>query len=231
MNGSFTIEIVAVKSVDWHDDDNPRVCDNIDARVADLLQSDPDLWEPIVVAPLGGGRYYGIDGYARHTTAKQLGIANLRARVEQLPQDVRDRSFALNRLHGFHLSIVERKAHAQYLHERYPDLSWAEIGKRCAISDHTAKAACLEDDEPSSQVASSPLRELPDDDPRVVLAFLKKIARDRASWSSAKRAAQALRPLIPEARFGDFVEALGRAAERALDVAEALGYAQGGANG
>lgn len=103
MNGSFTIEIVAVKSVDWHDDDNPRVCDNIDARVADLLQSDPDLWEPIVVAPLGGGRYYGIDGYARHTTAKQLGIANLRARVEQLPQDVRDRSFALNRLHGFHL--------------------------------------------------------------------------------------------------------------------------------
>ena len=230
MNGAFTIEIVATKSVDWKKEDNPRVCDDLDARIANLIESDPGSWEPIVVAPIGGGRYRGIDGYARYKTAGKLGIANLRAHVEQLPDDVRDRSFALNRLHGFHLSIAERKAHAQYLHQRYPDLSWAEIGKRCTISDHTAKTACLEADEPSSQIAS-PLCDLPDDHPRVVLAFLKRVARDRASWSSAKRAAQSLRPLIPEERFDDFVEALGSAAERALDVAEALGYAQGGANG
>lgn len=231
MNASYTIEVIALTSVDWQQDDNPRVFDDLKARVANLIESDLQSWEPIVVAPIGSGRYRGIDGFARATTAKRRGFKQIHARVEQLPADVRDRAFELNRVHGFHLSTAERKAHARYLHERYQALSWAELGKRCTISDHTAKAACLEDEEPSSQIASPPLRELPDDDPRVVLAFLKKVARDRASWSSAKRASQAIRPLIPEERFDDFVEALGRAAERALVVAEALGYAQDGANG
>ena len=93
MNGTFTIEIVTTNFVEWKEEDNPRVFDDIDARIANLIESDPESWEPIVVAPIGSGRYRGIDGYARCKTAGHLGIANLRARVEQLPQDVRDRSF------------------------------------------------------------------------------------------------------------------------------------------
>jgi len=231
MSTDYTLEIVPLDAIDWRQDDNPRVFDDLEARVANLFESDPDSWEPIVVAPIGGGRYRGIDGFARSTTADRRRRQHLRARIEQMPTDVRDRSFELNRIHGFHLSIGERKAHARYLHDRYPDLSWAEIGKRCTISDHTAKVACMEGDDPDSQIARVPLRELADDHPRVIYAFLRKLVVDRASWRTAERAAHAIRSLIPEDQYDDFLDRLGRSAEAALDIAEALGYGKGETRG
>lgn len=97
MSTDYTLEIVPLSAIDWHQDDNPRVFDDLEARVINLFESDFESWEPIVVAPIGGGRYRGIDGFARTTTADRRGLKHLRARIEQLPTDVRDRSFELNR--------------------------------------------------------------------------------------------------------------------------------------
>ncbi|MGA9273523.1 MAG: hypothetical protein WBV67_08550, partial [Candidatus Cybelea sp.] len=167
-------------------------------------------------------RYLGIDGFARTTTASRLGVKQLKVRVIPMPKDVRVQAFAQNARHGFNLSIAERKAHANYLHSKYPTLSWAELGKYCGISDHTAKAACSEGGEPGSQSSSTPLRELPADHPSVVYSFLKKLVNKRASWSDPNNAAYSVKGLIGD--DAAFIQALGDAALASLKLANALGY-------
>ena len=134
---------LALDRIDWKADDNPRDGSVDETRFAELQESDPTLWPPIVVALEGNDRYRGIDGYARWTAAKTLGVAELPAVVEILPGDIRSRAFELNQ-HGWPLRTRERRAQAVYLHQRYPEFSDREIARRCGLSPTTVASATVQ---------------------------------------------------------------------------------------
>jgi len=132
---------LSLDAIDWQSEDNPRDGCIDEQRIADLTHTDPDLWPPIIVAPdPRNGRIRGIDGYARYKAAQQLELKEIRAFVECFPPDVRIRGFELNQTHGFPLRIPERKHHAAYLKEKYPQLSAREIARQCGLAPNTVLA-------------------------------------------------------------------------------------------
>jgi len=107
-----------------------------------FLNSEPGSWPPLVVAPKQDG-YAIIDGFHRYEAAKRLGLQELLCRIE--PSAGYPEAFEANVRHGLPLSLEDRKAYARWLyeHER-PNgarLSYREIGRRCGLSDKTAKSA------------------------------------------------------------------------------------------
>jgi len=150
---------VALERIDWKTQDNPRDGSVDEIRFAELQESDLTLWPPIVVALEGNDRYRGIDGYARWTAARALGVAELPAIVEILPSDIRSRAFALNE-HGWPLRTHERRAHAVYLRERYPDLSDREIARRCGLSPTTVASATVQNGQQEVRDSGDSRREL-----------------------------------------------------------------------
>lgn len=128
-------------AIDWSNDDNPRDGSIDEQRITDLTHTDPDLWPPIVVAPdPRNGRIRGIDGYARYKAARRLELKEIRAFVECFPSDIRIRAFELNQTHGFPLRIPERKRHATYLKEKFPQLSARDIARQCGLAPNTVLA-------------------------------------------------------------------------------------------
>jgi hypothetical protein len=120
----------------------PRLKGLEEKHVRLLLSSDPTNWPPLAVAPSEDG-YAIIDGFHRYEAAKRLGLKELFCWVE--PSTGYPEAFEANMSHGLPLSIEDRKAYARWLHEyERPNgerLSYREIGRRCGLSDKTAKSA------------------------------------------------------------------------------------------
>jgi ParB-like chromosome segregation protein Spo0J len=202
---------LSLDTVFWRDEDNPRIDDRLEARKRELLGSDPDGWPPIVVV-VYGDRYLGIDGWARWNVAGDLGLATIAARIEPMPADFRQRAFELNQ-HGFPLSLAQRRAHALYLKERYPERSDRDIARACGLSPTTIGR--LRDDEQS--------RDRNGGLPPLAL-FLRRIAYPSVEWGDPGDAAAELRATFDDDELASLGEELGLTALSVLDIAEELGF-------
>lgn len=136
----------------------------INARyLKELLQTDPGTWPPILVrprevqqpappAPPGTlalqpppvVRYDLVDGYHRLTAARQLGLEAIPAVCGS--GITREEAFRLNASHGLHLTTKDRKEHARWLHDQFPELPAREIARRCGLAPNTVIAALSEPD-------------------------------------------------------------------------------------
>lgn len=199
------------QDIHWRDDDNPRVDDCFDQRKRELLGSDPNCWPPLVVAKDGEG-YLGIDGFARWSVANELGLVAVNARVEPMPDDVRQRAFELNQ-HGFPLTLAQRRAHAAYLRERYKNRSDRDIARTCGLSPTTVGKL---DAEPTQGRAR----------PNRVVRHLERIAFDGIEWGEPREAADEVRRAIDDDELDEFAQELGLGALNALAIAEELGFEQ-----
>jgi hypothetical protein len=142
----------------------PRLKGLEEKHVKLLLSSDPEAWPPLVVTPENGG-YAIIDGFHRYEAAKRLGLTELICQLA--PSAGYPEAFEANVRHGLPLSVEDRKAYARWLYENEtPDgkrLSYRDLGRRCGLSDKTAKAA-IED----SAENPRPTREAPDPEERLL---------------------------------------------------------------
>lgn len=148
----------------------PRMKGLVDEHVRLLLSSDPVTWPPLVVTPEKGGCAI-IDGFHRYEAAKRLGLKELACEIK--PSAGYPEAFEANLKHGLPLSLNDRKAYARWLYENETlegkRLSYREIGRRCGLSDKTAKAAIeIGADFPR------PTREAPDPEERL-LRLVEKI--------------------------------------------------------
>ncbi len=139
-----------------------------------LLSSDPATWPPLAVTPEKGG-YAIIDGFHRYEAAKRLGLKEIACQIN--PSADYPEAFEANIKHGLPLSLDDRKAYARWLYENEtPDgkrLSYREIGRRCGLSDKTAKAAIEEGAE-----NPRPTREAPDPEERLLRSVEKIVYFD-----------------------------------------------------
>lgn len=134
----------------------PRLKGLEEKHVQLLLHSEPGTWPPLVVAPEEDG-YTIIDGFHRYEVAKRLGLKDLPCHVK--PSAGYPEAFEANASHGLPLSVEDRKAYARWLYEyerpNGQNISYREIGRRCGLSDKTAKAAVegtdAENPRPSSE--------------------------------------------------------------------------------
>lgn len=103
-----------------------------------LVNSNPSEWPPVLVKPLPDGNYCMIDGFHRYKAAEVLGEINIKAEID----DVADvlTAYEANLKHGMPLTTAERKDYALLLHQRNPQLSYREIGRRAGLHGETVKA-------------------------------------------------------------------------------------------
>lgn len=137
-----------------------------------LLVSDPETWPPILVTPNGDG-YTVLDGAHRVEAATRLKLSALRCDVidnGDYPDAVQ-----ANLRHGLPLSKADRKEYARYLFEQDPSLSYSELGRRCGLSDKTAKAAVHDADSDTPSTSNR----YPNDAARLVKQLLN--VRDTAA--------------------------------------------------
>ncbi len=105
------------------------------AHVALLAASDPATWPPLLVSPIGDGRYNIIDGFHRHAAAQRLGLDVLPCLVDEgagYPE-----AAAANLRHGLPLSLADRKDYAVWLRKHEPHLSQRQIASRTTLSQPT----------------------------------------------------------------------------------------------
>jgi len=152
----------------------PRTKGLEERHVRLLLSSDSVAWPPLVVTPVDGG-YAIIDGFHRYEAARRLGLTELTCQLA--PSAGYPEAFEANVRHGLPLSVEDRKAHARWLYENEtPDgnrLSYREIGRRCGLSDKTAKSAIEEGAE-----NPRPTREAPDCEERLLRSVEKIVYFD-----------------------------------------------------
>lgn len=122
-----------------------------------LMESDPQRWNPLIVAPNGGGSFIVIDGFHRTEAARRMKLTELRCVIQEdagYPEAV-----MANIAHGLPLSVNDRKEAARWWADHEPDMSYREIGLKTALSDKTVKRAIESDpaEAPKAQEASSPL--------------------------------------------------------------------------
>ncbi len=120
-------------------DYQPRAGGLSEAHVRLLLEAGPDSWRPLLVSPADNGRFDVIDGFHRYEAARRLGLAALACLVQ--PDAGYPEAVAANLRHGLPLSLADRKDFARWLAANEHGLSYREIGRRCGLSDKTAKDA------------------------------------------------------------------------------------------
>src|SRR5215216_4354857 len=129
----------------------PRLKGWEEKHVRLLLTSDPDTWPPLVVTPQEDG-YAIVDGFHRYEAAKRLGLKELACQIKSSAGY--QEACEANVKHGLPLSVEDRKTYARWLYENeMPEgkrLSYREIGRRCGLSDKTAKAAIENAENPRS---------------------------------------------------------------------------------
>src|SRR5215216_4663514 len=100
-------------------------------HVERLRHSDPEQWEPLLVRPLGDGRYAILDGAHRFEAGKQLPgnrrVTTYPCRV--LPDGGYGDSFDANADRPLSLSVGDRKRYAYALHRAHPSLSVRECAR------------------------------------------------------------------------------------------------------
>lgn len=104
-----------------------------------LMESEPETWPPILVAPSDDETFTVMDGFHRVTAAQQLGLAALPCRVQ--PGAGYLDGVTANISHGLPLSIQDRKDAARQWADEAPGMSYREIGRRVGLSDKTVKRA------------------------------------------------------------------------------------------
>lgn len=162
-----------------------------EAHVRLLMESDPQDWPPVLVAPNGDGTYGLRDGNHRVETARRLGLPALRCAVVEgagYPEAV-----AANLTHGLPLSKSDRKDAARWWKSEYPDMSYRQIGQRVGLSDKTVKAALTEGERQE--------RSRPSPDP--VARFVSQILRvDDDGTMSSKKLRKEIESYNDESRAG-----------------------------
>lgn len=118
----------------------PRLDGLNNAHIAELQESGPEAWPPIVVVEQAG-RYTLIDGRHRLEAARQKGLVSIAVEVRATPDDgdLQGVAFALNTVHGRPLTSDDRKAEAKRLLHRSPALSSRQIAERCGLSHNTVE--------------------------------------------------------------------------------------------
>lgn len=178
-----------------------------EAHVRLLMESDPQDWPPVLVAPNGDGTYGLRDGFHRVETARRLGVPALRCRVMEgagYPEAV-----TANIAHGLSLSRDDRKDAARWWAETDPGMSYREIGRRTGLSDKTVKAALMEGERPE--------RSRPAPDP--VARFVSQILRvDDEGTMSSKKLRKEIESYNDESR-ADVAEAIATVGRELLEAA------------
>lgn len=132
---------------------------HVSALAEALAESPLDQWPRPLVTPWSddpGEGYAVLGGHHTIAVAERLGIEALVCRV--MPNGDWEAAFEDNRLHGLGPSREDRKLHARRLAERYPQMSYREIGRRAGLSDKTVKRALdMEADAPPPRQAPNPL--------------------------------------------------------------------------
>lgn len=140
-------------------DYQPRGGGLSESHVRLLMESDPAGWTPLLVSPADDGRYDVIDGFHRLEAAGRLGLTTLACAVA--PGAGYPEAVAANLAHGLPLGMTDRKDAARWHAENAPGLSYREIGRRCGLSDKTAKRAVEEGPGAESpQSGPDPIRSL-----------------------------------------------------------------------
>ncbi len=158
----------------------PRQNGLADDHIGSLMET-PEAWPPIVLACIKGYLYL-VDGFHRHEAARRLGLKEIRASIFQPAEgaDLVGIAFELNAKHGRPLTLRDRKANAERLLGRHPDLSDREIGRQCGLHHETVGA--LREARSQLRIAERKSGELPSDvglfDP---IRFAKKATKEQKS--------------------------------------------------
>ena len=107
-----------------------------------LAETPRDEWPKPLVTPWSsdpGDGYAVLGGNHTIVVAEGLGLEAMVCRV--IPNGDWEAAFEDNRLHGLGPSSEDKKLHARRLADRYPDMSYREIGRRSGLSDKTVKRA------------------------------------------------------------------------------------------
>ena len=142
-------------------DDQPRIAGLLESHIRLLMEGGADAWPPLLVRPNPDGAFSVIDGAHRLEAARRLNVAALPCLVS--PEAGYGEAIAANLRHGLPLAIADRKEAARWWTEQDPNLSLREIGRRCGLSDKTAKKAIESGDsgsEPAPRPAPDPIRRL-----------------------------------------------------------------------
>ncbi len=139
----------------------PRAAGLSASHVRLLMETGADAFPPLLVAPNADGTFDVIDGFHRLEAARRLNVAALPCLVS--PEADYGEAVAANLRHGLSLSMADRKDAARWWADHAKDLSYREIGRRCGLSDKTAKRAVEssgEESKPSSRSSTDPIERL-----------------------------------------------------------------------
>lgn len=159
----LTTELVTIplERLIANSDYQPRAAGLSEAHVRLLIESGTDAFPPLLVTPNADGTFTVLDGFHRVAAARRLDVAALPCIVS--PEAGFGDAVAANLHHGLPLSMTDRKDAARWWVEQEPDLSYREIGRRCGLSDKTAKRAIEADadhSEPLPRPAPDPIERL-----------------------------------------------------------------------
>ncbi len=118
------------------------------AHVALLAASDPAEWPPLLVSPIGDGRYSIIDGFHRYEAARRLGLPVVLCRVQE--DAGYSEAVEANLRHGLPLSLADRREYAGWLHERQPQLSQRDLARHTGLSQPTISRLLAGTSQPNS---------------------------------------------------------------------------------
>jgi ParB-like chromosome segregation protein Spo0J len=108
-----------------------------------IARGDVASFPPIWVIEEEDGRFGCVDGQHRVEAARTLKAKAVKAILVEYDNDEEliAHRFELNVSHGLLPTKQQRKDHARWLAETYPEMSLREIGRRTGLDDHTAKRA------------------------------------------------------------------------------------------
>jgi hypothetical protein len=247
----------------------PRVA-GLDADHVRDLQERPEDWPPIAVVRRNG-RDVPVDGLHRVAAAQNLGLESVAAEILHVGDDadLGAISFELNRRHGKHLTLEDKRQEVVRRLTLDPLTSNMQLAGSVGLSPSTVQAirerleAAATIESTSERVGRSgityvvsPTRQ-PGELPAVgfdeafvetvgrlftpadricqrrIVGFLQRLAvalediHRLDSWKTDIAAADACRLVLGLERATDLAERLGRSSRAVLDIAIALGYAEG----
>lgn len=139
----------------------PRTGGLSESHVRLLMESDPTTWPPLLVSTDDSRSFYLCDGFHRFEAARRLKLVALPSVI--VPDAGYPEAVRANVRHGLPLAMSDRKEAARWWASQGPSLSYREIGRRCGLSDKSAKRAIegvVRADAPQSAPNSDPIRRL-----------------------------------------------------------------------